>query len=771
MAKLSIYHGINELNKLKFINVVKRSDTYSFRDKLKVLGYSDIMEINNIQKEIFDELSIKNIPIYSKDGISKLVFEYARRKKKGYNIAQLNIIIDILVRLKNEYVKMNDGVYKNYIYNILYWVSEYSDCLSTDYDNIIVNGDETSDKVLVFFDILVRLDKKVSIIFGDKTFESVNNFENLYKSELKMCERLRNSQADFHEVFNTAQNKDTRKTIVTQSITDVQPWKTEEIICDVPDYKVILDIKSNLNEVDDVIYAVEENMIFTAIILGHRENRDESHNEIVKIRKKIGDTICDQIQAQFEYIANITNDEIRFVMNDFKKYSLAELKAMGDSEGKPSDKGLQEVRRTSYELSKKLKNKNLVDYFRYIIDKAYENNEAEIKTLYNTSIKVCAMCNRINDFVEKSSTLMYFKVKKELSFEEKLFFRVLSLSSINFIFVDWFKYTFWNEMNTVESISIINHDYKVIDDSLNVPRDFIKTKVSTVANRASKQVDNILYDCETLGMYKDNQFKNNNSVVLSTTFDEIELLWKNESKVRPNFDVNKDNGVVTIPTIFANVVGIGGLDDFKYSEIIQKLYVSHTLLMCNKHFLMGTMGQGYNFMSASVYRETNYQGTYNTLLNSIGFNGVTDRNQIKMCWKYNILNDDKQDLMINKIDELCKNLKYMKGIELDDIAIAMSNLPDSIINDILWFDFTKMTPKIIMIMTSQDIINKYDCLVLTFCNLLGFDVAVFNPTGYKGLDGYLAPNLYENYNLGTPRLNVVYKDKKQNKGFFQKLFE
>ena len=47
---------------------------------------------------------------------------------------------------------------------------------------------------------------------------------------------------------------------------------------------------------------------------------------------------------------------------------------------------------------------------------------------------------------------MYFKVRKELSFEEKLFFRILSLSSINFIFVDWFKYTFWNEMNNVESM-------------------------------------------------------------------------------------------------------------------------------------------------------------------------------------------------------------------------------------------------------------------------------------------------------------------------------
>lgn len=771
MAKLCIYHGINELNKLKFANIIKRSDTYLFKDKLEVLGYNDIMEINDIQQEAYYDLSIKSIPVYSKEGINQLVFKYAQRRKSGYTVSQLNIIIDVLARLKNEYVKMTDGVYKNYIYNILYWTSKYSECLSTNYDNIIVNGDEASDKVMIFFDILVRLDKKVSVIFGEKTYESVNDFENLYRSELKLCERLRNNKIEFDLVFNSRQSQEVRPLSVERSVVDVQPWKTEEIVCNVPDYKVILDIKSNLNEMDDVIYAVEENMIFTAIILGHRENRDESHNEIVKIRKKIGDTVCDQIQAQFEYIGNITNDEIRYAMSDFKKYSLAELKAMGDSDGRPNENGIAEVRRTSYELSKKLKNKNLANYFRFVIDKAYENNEAEIKTLYNTSIKVCAMCNRINDFIEKSNTLMYFKVKKELSFEEKLFYRVLSLSSINFIYVDWFKYTFWSDMSSVESISIINHDYKVIDDTLNVPRDFIKTKVSTMANRASKQIDNLMYDGETLGLYKDNQFKNNNSVVLSTTFDEIELLWKNESKVRPNFDVNKDNGVVTIPTIFANVTGIGRLDDFKYSENIQKLIVSHTLLMCNKHFTMGNLGQSYTFGNVSVYREHNYQGTYHTILNSIGFNGVTNRNQIKQFWKYNILNDDKQDLMINKIDELCKNLKYMKNIELDDVAVAMSNLPDDIINDILWFDFTKMTPKIVMIMTTQDIINKYDCLILTFCNLLGFDIAVFNPTGYKGLDGYLAPNLYENYNLGTPRLNVVYKDKRPSKGFFSILFD
>lgn len=770
MAKLSIYHGINELNKLKFINIIKRKDTYLFKSKLRILSYNDIMEISSIQQEIIDSLNIHGISTYSRDGISQLVYRYMQFKKSRYTMSQLNIIIDLLVRLKNDYVKMTEGVYKNYIYNILYWISEYSQCLDDEYSIILVNGDEVSDKSMIFFDIIVRLDKNVSIVFGDKTYESINDFENLYRSELKLCERLRNNKIDFDLAFNTPQLQDNKVNTFNTSVIDVQPWKTEEIICDVPDYKVILDIKSNLCEVDDVIYAVEENMIFTAIILGHRENRDESHNEIVKIRKKLGDTVCDQVQAQFEYISNITNDEIKYVMTDFKKYSLAELKSMGDSEGKPNENGLKEVRRTSYELSKKLKNKNLVNYFRFVIDKAYENNEAEIKTLYNTGIKVCAMCNRLNDFVDKTSTLLYFKVKKELSFEEKLFFRILSLSSINFIFVDWFKSTFWNEMENVESLSIISHDYKVIDNTLNVPRDYIKTKFSTMANRASKQVDNILYDGDTLGLYKDDQFKNNNSIVLSTTFDEIELLWKNESKVRPNFDVNKDNGVVTIPTIFANVTGIGSLDDFKYSEIIQKLIVSHTLIMCNKHFTMGNFGQSYTFGNLSVYKEINYQGTYNVLLNSIGFNGVTDRNQIKYCWKYNILNDDKQDLMINKIDELCKNLKFMKGIELDDIAVGLSNLPDDIINDILWFDFTKMTPKIIMIMTSQDIINKYDCVILAFCNLLGFDVAVFNPTGYKGLDGYLAPNLYESYSLGTPRLNVVYKDKRPSKGFFSSLF-
>lgn len=782
MAKLSIYHGISQVNKLKFLNIVRSPSSFIFRGKLHVPGYDDIMEISNIGLETEEEIKDDKVSLYSEKGIYTFIYKYMRYTKCGYTRDQINIIIYMLTRLKKEYVKMTDGVYKNYLYNILHWLNYYSECFSSDYTDIIVNGDCVTDKSMIFFDIIVRLDKRVVIIFGKNNFESVNTFEALYRTELKLCEKVPNNAADFEYVFNTKQDtKDSKlKSSVESNNISVDPWKTEKIICNVPDYKVILDIKSTLNEVEDVEYAITENMLFTAIILGHGENRDESHNEIVSLRKKLGDTNCDYIQAQLEYISNISNDEIKYVMDGFKKYGLAELKSMGDLDGKANKEGIEEVHRTSYELSKKLKNKNLVNNFRLIIDKTYEKNEAKIKTLYNVSIKVCAMCNRINSLVEKSSTLMYFKVKKELTLEEKLFFRILALSSINFIYIDWFKYTFWDDMRDIDSISIIEDNYKVIDETLYVPREFIKTKVSTVASKASKQVDTMLYDGDALGIYKDNQFKNNNSIVLSTTLDEIELLWKNETKVRPNFEVNKDNGVVTIPTIFASISGIGQLDNFKYSEKIKRLLIGHTLFICNRHFIINNNGMwnsinsGYTFGASSqtsMYMDSSYNNTYQVLSNCINYNGVINRNEIKSYWKYHILNDDKQDLLINKIDELCKNLQYMKDIDLDDVAIAISNIPDSIINDILWFDFTKMSPKIVMVMTTQNILNKHDSIILTFCNLLGFDVAVFNPTGYKGLDGYLTDNMYESYSLGAPRLNVVYKDKRQNKGFLSSLFD
>lgn len=96
-----------------------------------------------------------------------------------------------------------------------------------------------------------------------------------------------------------------------------------------------------------------------------------------------------------------------------------------------------------------------------------------------------------------------------------------------------------------------------------------------------------------------------------------------------------------------------------------------------------------------------------------------------------------------------------------------------IIDEISWFDFTQESPKVVMVFTGDNIVNKFDCIALYILNIIGFDVAVFTPSGYIGLEKVLDESLFESYNLGEPNFNFTYRRVDRftsKKGLFGRLF-
>lgn len=314
-------------------------------------------------------------------------------------------------------------------------------------------------------------------------------------------------------------------------------------------------------------------------------------------------------------------------------------------------------------------------------------------------------------------------------------------------------------LNNVKYLPVSKDD---IEEKEYIKNTESRKKVSTVAKEASNEISETLFNGESLGLYRDNQFNKNFSIVMSTTFDEIEQLWKTISIVRPGF--NTDSEVVTIPTIFADVKGVGDQSESEYIRVINRLSeVDHCKLYVDRH----------------IKKEDKVYGTFefdrSTLFesNSTIYDGDITRERLEfLCRKqYPQLNARKCSLIVNKTEEACRlGVNVLKGVSSSEIVQEVMTLPNKIIDNIIWFDFTKRSPKVIMLFIGREILNKSDCITLYLLNLIGFDIVVFNPTAYAGLDGYLDASAFESYDLGEPRFNINYKKTDKKKGFIAKLF-
>ena len=68
-----------------------------------------------------------------------------------------------------------------------------------------------------------------------------------------------------------------------------------------------------------------------------------------------------------------------------------------------------------------------------------------------------------------------------------------------------------------------------------------------------------------------------------------------------------------------------------------------------------------------------------------------------------------------------------------------------------------------------------ECIQLVLCNLIGFDILIYTPTGYKNLETFVSADAFEEhtqneflYNMEVPKFKIPSEQK--NGGFFGRLF-
>ncbi|MGL4791177.1 MAG: YceG family protein [Anaerotignaceae bacterium] len=311
-------------------------------------------------------------------------------------------------------------------------------------------------------------------------------------------------------------------------------------------------------------------------------------------------------------------------------------------------------------------------------------------------------------------------------------------------------------------------DYKMLyeinyEQSLNVTKfpvenDYVR--VGTAAYHAERDLDQFMY--QDTGIYRDYQYQRSNSIVLKTMYEEIFILWEEHIKYRSSFSVVEN--VVTVPTIFCKVCGVKNSDLPKYWASIEKLLVDDVFFIKTAPCITHGNNENNFFRSKNLFKD-----------------GKVLKNKIKedKSYKYSFLRDDKQEMILDKIQQLI-DLKIIKGTGENGMENAIIstilNLNLAIVRMIQRFDSTKKNPKIVYLNTTETMASLEDSIMVAFLNLIGFDIVFFIPTGYQNVEIYYNKKIMEEhiigdymYDLAVPKFNRLPSSKV--KTWTEKLFK
>ena len=108
-----------------------------------------------------------------------------------------------------------------------------------------------------------------------------------------------------------------------------------------------------------------------------------------------------------------------------------------------------------------------------------------------------------------------------------------------------------------------------------------------------------------------------------------------------------------------------------------------------------------------------------------------------------------------------------------------TNLDREILKLLQKYDFTKDIPKLVVLDVIEETFNKVECIQLVLCSLLGFDIVLYTPTGYKNIETFVNDSAFETYTMNEFKYNVHIPRFKipdeipepKDEGFFGRLFK
>ncbi len=294
----------------------------------------------------------------------------------------------------------------------------------------------------------------------------------------------------------------------------------------------------------------------------------------------------------------------------------------------------------------------------------------------------------------------------------------------------------------IEPTGALKIQREFLMDVKEFPIEQAQMRVSTAAFQAERDLDSLMY--QDTGLYRNQQYAKAETVTLQTMYEEINILWDQELKYRPTFDVNNDT--VTLPVLFGKICGVQDGKKDLYWKTIKKLMTPDTLFVSKIPWIASTDP---NPMKAHA---TQFLQNRRLLKNKI---------KEHKSYPYGILRPEIQDYLLDQLqillDQKIIQGTYENGTEYTIIATVL-NLNRDILRLIQKFDFTKKNPKLVILNTTEQILSLEDSILVAFLNLVGFDILFFVPTGYQCVEKYFQKKLFNEYQIGEYLYDLVIPD-------------
>lgn len=293
------------------------------------------------------------------------------------------------------------------------------------------------------------------------------------------------------------------------------------------------------------------------------------------------------------------------------------------------------------------------------------------------------------------------------------------------------------------------------------PTELKRVRKKTVAFEAKEEIEDLLYG-EDVGIFKSRQFEEGftKPITLRTTHDEMKILWQEEAKIRPEFQVK--NNIVYVPNLFVKVSGTyKQLDDY-WKELFEMKDAPHTVFKDRVDFTPVTYSRQEMYSTSFVF-------------DSEGF--VDNEALFKHAsYKLNYLNQSVQNFIVRKINELIKSDMLLQNMSNDlkvKILMTIITMEKDFLRLIETFDYTGKVPKIIIYHNNSESLTESDIILLCFFNLMGADILIYTPTNYNNIEAWVNRNYFDIHLLPDVQFDLelpTEKPKQKTKtSFIQKI--
>lgn len=284
-----------------------------------------------------------------------------------------------------------------------------------------------------------------------------------------------------------------------------------------------------------------------------------------------------------------------------------------------------------------------------------------------------------------------------------------------------------------------------------------RERLTTIGYRASKEIEMILY-IEGSYFYKPWQLRDYTpqSVTLKTTYDELFLIGKEISIVRPYFLV-KDK-VVKIPNLFAKVQGVSRNRKAYWDNLHQLVENKNSILIRQFPFTRSL--------------NTDFRFHYKKALDSEGLLEIEIMLK-STYWPYSHLPYGLQKGIGTAIRNICKK-PALKPIyreseeELKTFLFTQSmQIPEKFLQLLQKFDYSGHVPKVVIFNNEMNgIMTRTDACLLLLLNQFGVDIIVYNPQGHNDLENFIDDKMFDTHWLEEVVFELEYKEP----SFLRKIF-